>query len=162
MRQEEMVEMADEEVSDILGRAKAAGTFIEWKGPAGMHPVRLEKLSTIEGSNYVTREPETRLVWEFVPIGYTGPGTLKLWSSFSTHEKSNFVALCRALEVPVPDANEDIRASAYVNRTCNALIEYQPSTKKPGTFFPRITRVFPATSGNGSAPERTVDSDVSF
>jgi hypothetical protein len=151
----------DENRSDVLGQAKGAGIFIEWKGPAGMHPVRLVKVSTVEGSNYTTHEPELRLMWEFAPVDYVGPGTLKVWSSFSTHEKSNFVAICRALGVPVPGANEDILASAFINRTCNAVIEYVASPKKPGTFFPRITRVFPGTSGNGSAPEPT-DADVSF
>jgi hypothetical protein len=154
--------MADEKTTEALGQAKAAGTFIEWKGAAGMHPVRLVRLSTVEGSNYVTREPETRLAWEFVPVGYTGPGTLKLWSSFSTHEKSTFTALCLALGVRIPEANEDIYASGFVGRTGTALIEYRASTKKPGTFFPRITRVFSATAGNGSSPADVIDSDAPF
>src|SRR5262245_36369737 len=153
--------MAGNDDADVLGRARASGDFIDFQKPPGTYPVVVVGVSTTVGTKFQSDEEETKLVFDFVPVGHTGNGTFKLWANFSTHSKSNFTAICRALEVPIPANNETVRASTFVGRRAMALIEFVPSTKNPGQALPRITKSSArAPQGNGIDP--VTDPDIPF
>jgi hypothetical protein len=155
-----MVMADDKEVP--LGQAKAASDFIEWKGPAGTHEVECVDVTAKMGKKYQSNEDELKLTFAFVPVGFTGHGTLHVYANLSTHPKSNLSQVCAALGVPVPASGSDVYASTFIGGRCQALIEYVASTKRPGTYFPHIARLFPLVSTNGNAPVNGVDPDVGF
>jgi hypothetical protein len=141
----------------VLGQAKhtEGGNFIEWSEPPGMYPVEVVDVSTREGTKFQSKEPEMKLIFSLVPAGYTGEGVFEKWMNFSTNEKSNFTATCRALNVPIPGDGEDVTVDMFLGKRCQALIEYVPSTTKPGVSFARITKLLPlphpqAGTDNGS------------
>jgi hypothetical protein len=154
----------------ILGQAKhtEGGSFIDWDKPAGMYPVEVVDVSTEQGTKYQSTEPETKLVFAFIPSGYTGEGAFTKWTTFSTHEKSALTSVFKALGVPIPADGQDITADMFIGRQCQALIEYVPSTKKPGQSFARITRLLPLPqppAGGGSAaqaPASPPEGDIPF
>jgi hypothetical protein len=142
----------------VLGQAKhtEGGSFIDWDKPSGMYPVEVVDVVTKEGTKYQSTELEQKLVFSLVPVAYRGEGVFTVWTNFLTNEKSNFTALCRALGVPIPADGQDITPDMFVGRQCQALIEYVPSTKKPGVSFARITKLLPLPqpqAGTGSAPQ---------
>src|SRR5262245_4270076 len=73
----------------VLGQATfGSGGGIDWYRPDGIYPVDLVALTTQTSRNkFRDNELQTQLLWEFRPAGYDGPGTLRWWTSFSTHEK---------------------------------------------------------------------------
>jgi hypothetical protein len=151
---------------DVVGQATFGhGEFIDWTQPDGVYPVELAALTTETSPNkFRDNELQTRLLWEFVPVGYTGPGTFRWWTSFSTHEKSKLPETCIALGAPIPTPEHpEIRRDQFLGRRCFALIEHKPSAKNPRVHFPRIVQLLPEQqqlTANGSAPVISTAPDV--
>jgi hypothetical protein len=53
----------------------------------------------------------------------------------------------------------------FLGRQCQALIEYVPSTKKPGQSFARITKLLPSPqpqTASPQAPASPPETDIPF
>ena len=144
-----MDDIKNNDDDDVLGEAtfSTGGDFIDWNEPDNLYAVELVNLTKeLKPSKFRNGELQEQLVWEFKPVRYTGTGCFKWWTSKSTHEKSKFPETCVALGVPLPTPDQPvIKKSAFIGRRCRALIVHVPSTKHPGSTFPRITQVFPLT-----------------
>jgi hypothetical protein len=134
---------------DELGEATFAGSFVDFDKPDGLYPVELAKLDVeVTPNKFKGNELQRRLVWGFIPVGYTGEGVFRWWTSFSTNPKSKLPSTCLALGVPVPTQEQSgIRRSAFIGKRCLALIKHEPSTKNPQESFPRIKDLLPAPRG---------------
>jgi hypothetical protein len=138
---------------ELLGEATFAGSFVDFNQPDGLYPVECVGLEVeVTPNRFKNNEPQRRLVWHFIPAGYTGEGTFRWWTSFSTSPKSKLPATCLALGVPMPTPEQSgIRRSAFIGRQCLALIKHERSTKNPQESFPRIKDLLPAQRGAMSA-----------
>jgi hypothetical protein len=132
---------------ELLGEATFAGSFVDFDQPDGLYPVELVQLDVeVTPNKFKNNELQRRLVWHFIPVGYTGEGTFRWWTSFSTSPKSKLPATCLALGVPVPTQEQSgIRRSTFIGKQCLALIKRERSTKNPAESFPRIKDLLPAT-----------------
>jgi hypothetical protein len=143
----------------VLGQAKhtEGGSVIDWNKPPGMYSVEVVGVSTEQGTKFQSTEPETKLVFAFVPCGYTGEGAFTKRTNFSTHAKSALTSVFNALGVPIPADGQDITDDMFLGKKCQALIEYVPSTKKPGVSFPRITKLLPLSQPQGGTGSGSQD-----
>jgi hypothetical protein len=126
---------------DVVGTTthSEGGNFIEWSKPTGVYPVELVDLRSVVSKQY----NNDQLQWEFAPVGYDGPGTLRWWTSTSDHEKSKYPGTCVALGRAMPPVGAKIRRGDFVGRRCLAVIEQVPGKKDAAKKFPRITKLLP-------------------
>jgi hypothetical protein len=139
--------------NDVLGHTTQAtgAPPLEWVGHDGVHRVELVNVTAVTQTFDAAKGPKDRLQWEFVPVGYQGEGTLKFWTSFSTHERSKLPGVYAAFGLPVPAAGQPVRAGVFLGRTCQALIKRTPSKKDPTKRYPTIIDLLPDADATGTA-----------